>query len=270
MHRCGGCASVLPPFPSQCDLCSDALLCLSCSIRDPAICAECLGGQLVLFANAEHRLSKLVPCSGCESVFGIISLCHDCRRHHCETCVRDPLVHQCVKCSTRGCLQLPEWPCTGSPMCYSCRDRDNAGAYVCHCCVTIGLYGGLRFKCRIQECPKVYGCHACCNFPRGIVCYEHSSQNRICSGCKLRYPLAGHGIVRISRLMGAVPHIKEHCPECFERIKTFVNCLLFLKPRLPNVIIEILIIKALTSLLEGSSNIFDCKELPGPARRLLL
>jgi hypothetical protein len=230
---CGKCQTV----PAEkCDKCS-ATLCTVCEATPSAhTCIRCKS-KADCFSLSEQK-------------------CDSCKAEYCAECVMDARAHPCIRCQNGGCFAMYERYCScqiccNMRLCSTCMLRRHSDKYVCTGCkFVIEKIGSARFRCPIRGCERIYGCHLCCSFPgrSDTACYEHSSKDVRCSGCKQRYPLvAGHGVIRVRRLVG--PQVRDCCECCFQKVRVLVECVkLHYGKRMPGEIVEMIILLVLERL----------------------
>jgi hypothetical protein len=226
--------------PTYCDICQHPVICLTCLMADDsgiAACPPCRRAQESLCSETEAKRIKLDlrSCGVCDAAFGRTLLpCGTCGKYYCEGCM-ETRAHPCVGCAVPGCAALSmrkhqlidgrfELPllhcCAAGPICtyhrlahrlsWTCINANNV--FCGRCGSRINRWS----VCRWPQCGGVHACGEC-----GGYCSAHlKPEIERCGLCASRYfprPIENTGVVW-SR--GAC------CGHCFERVRTFIECVL--------------------------------------------
>ena len=256
-NKCNDCGFVESIMTITFCVVCEVSLCLRCSMvnhDDIVICKDCVKTQ-----NEEEQFY----CYGCRRIYQTLTKCKKCTKMVCDKCH-----FECLACNVygcRGCIGFCE-KCR-QPTC-ACKTEECVSCSKVVCKFNCLYYHGCTLtkkcprcnyeediqktkltQCDVQGCKRI-ACMQCglFSFTYGhYVCGLHASQYD-CPGCHRDYPLIGHGKVWIYRLKGT-PKSREYCSKCSDRIRTFIDCILYKhKHQILDVLLETIILHALERL----------------------
>lgn len=223
--------TIIGAHSMTCNSC-DALLCLTCATKSDnyQLCTICYDINFSQKGFSRTTSSPIKICHTCKETC-VTKTCYTCMHEFCSNC-RNAVNHKCNKCQF---CQKRQWKnkCCSARYCKNCYNLHRITncqitmSYKCPNCKTKVLqFGALNFACPIEGCDNIFGCHYCCSLKYGgVCCYDHSSKDSRCIGCHKRYVLQFARKLYIKR-QGSIRKSRIYCGPCFDRIKTFIECIM--------------------------------------------